>query len=81
MDDLIKEVRSDVKEIRQQLVEMIKHQAVMNQSLIEHERRSTNLETRMIPLEKDYTFRSKLFTLLTSGGLVAIVLKIVSVIR
>lgn len=48
----MEQIKEDLKEIKVELKELVKHQAVMNQTLIEHERRSTNLETRIIPLER-----------------------------
>lgn len=72
MEELVREMSRDIKEVRNQLIELVKNQAVMNQCLIEHERRSTNLEIRVDPLEKDYSFRTKLFSIFVGCGGLAV---------
>ena len=56
----INEVAQDVKEIKSQVMELVKQGAIMNVTLIEHERRSTNLETRLKPIEDNHVFVRKL---------------------
>lgn len=62
------ELKSDVKEIKSFVVELVKQGAIHNTILKEHERRSTNLETRMVPIEQDHIFRTKLSSYLIGGG-------------
>jgi hypothetical protein len=50
----VDEMHSDIKEVKGILTELVKQGAVHNHVLTEHERRSTNLETRIIPIEKAY---------------------------
>jgi len=50
-DDILKEIKADVKEVKIQVLELVRQGAVANTTLIEHERRSTNLETRVKPIE------------------------------
>lgn len=56
MPDLLQEVRLDVKEIKGQVVELVKQGAINTVVLQEHERRSTNLESRLKPIERIYFF-------------------------
>lgn len=73
MSEDFKAMHADIKEIKTHTIELLKQVAVNTTVLIEHERRSTQLENRVDPLEKDYTFRHRLFTLvLGSGGVLAI---------
>lgn len=62
MDDHLAEIKQDVKEIKVMVIELVKQGAIQNTTLIEHERRSTNLEGRFEPIEKDFVFRSKLYS-------------------
>ena len=67
MDD---EIKHDVREIRADVKELVKQGAVHNSLLKEHEKRSTSLETRISPLEKDFHLRTRMFAVLFgSGGL------------
>lgn len=80
MEPLLTEIGKDVREIKTQVIELVKQGAIHNQILAQHERRSTNLEDRVKPIEDDYKFRHKLFILLIGGGgLVGIVLGILQV--
>ena len=54
MDDLLKEMRADIKEIKQDVKTLTVGQGVDHEILKEHERRSTNLEARVKPLEDGY---------------------------
>lgn len=85
MDELVREIRQDVKEIKSGMVELIKQGAIHNMILKEHERRSTNLESRILPIEDEKKFRSKAFTaILGLGGLMGVListLKLVEMIK
>lgn len=70
----IGDLSKDLKEIKQQLLELTKSMAVNNHILQEHHKRSTQLEDRLSPIEDDYTFRRKLYVfVMGSSGLVAII--------
>lgn len=76
-DDMLVEVKSDVKEVKAMVIDLVKQGAVHNQVLSEHEKRSTQLETRLSPIEADYSFRHRLFSiaiaaLAASGSIIAI---------
>jgi hypothetical protein len=51
MDDM-QELKQDVKEIKTQIVELVKQGAVHNHLLKEHERRSLALESQMKPVQR-----------------------------
>ena len=73
MSKEIEAMHTDIREIKSHTIELLKQVAINTTVLIEHERRSTQLEGRVDPLEKDYVFRHKLSTLvLGSGGILAI---------
>lgn len=65
MDDL-SDLKSDVKEIKAQVLELVKQGAVNTSTLIQHERRSTNLEDRFKPVEDSHIFVRKLGAVLLS---------------
>lgn len=65
MDD----VKRDVKEIKEHVVELVKQGAVHNHLLKEHERRSLALEARLGPVEKHVDWVEKY---LKFGGAVLI---------
>lgn len=66
-------LHEDVKEIKAHVIELVKQGAIHNQVLIEHERRSTNLETRIKPLESDYQFVAKACkAVIILGGLIGV---------
>lgn len=72
------ELKQDVKDIKVLVIELVKQGAVHNQILGEHEKRSTSLETRLLPIEADYSFRHKLFSVvLAVAGFVSTVIAIV----
>lgn len=72
-DEILKEIKSDIKEIKGHLIDLIKQGAVSNQTLIEHERRSTNLETRFEPIEKDVYLARRLAVFFTSSGMIGLI--------
>lgn len=69
--DRLDEIHKDVKEVREQLIELIKQGAIHNSVLTEHERRSTNLEARLLPIESWYQFFSKISVAMIGIGGVA----------
>lgn len=72
MDDHLAEIKADVKEIKGLVIQLVAQGAVHNEILSTHEKRSTNLEDRFEPIEKDYIFKSRLFTsILSTLGVVA----------
>lgn len=79
MDELLlKEIKDDVKEVKSHLIDLVKLAAVHNQILAEHEKRSTSLETRIVPLEDTHKFTHRLYSFIiglgaVSGALLAIV--------
>lgn len=63
-----------VEKIETNQTKQIEQTAVLTHIIHEHERRSTQLETRVLPLEDDLKFRQKLYVLVMgSSGLIAIV--------
>lgn len=60
------ELKQDVKEIKVFVIELVKQGAIHNTILAEHEKRSTQLETRLTPIEADYTFRKKTYQVILS---------------
>ena len=77
MDELAKEVARDVREIKDQILELVKQGAVMNQTLIEHERRSTNLEQRLKPIEDTHVFLGKFAgVVITLSGVIGALLSL-----
>lgn len=78
MDDF----KSSIDELKADVKELVKQGAVNTQILIEHERRSTNLETRLDPIEKDWVFRSKLTHIaLSSSGLIGLLFTLFKVFK
>jgi len=59
MDNRLDLLHEDVKEIKSHVIELVKQGAVQQSVLIEHERRSTNLEERFKPIESVYIFGAK----------------------
>lgn len=73
MSDRIDILHQDIKEIKEHVIELVKQGAIHNQVLIEHERRSTNLETRIKPLESDHIFVAKACKgVIILGGLIGV---------
>ena len=68
----INDIAITVKELKQLQMEQMKSDIVDHQILLDHERRSTQLETRILPLEQDWVFRSRLWKLIGSGGLLTL---------
>lgn len=64
----IQEIKGDLKEVKTAVGSMLREMAVNNHILAEHERRSTNLETRMEPIEDSYKFTNRIVTVFLSGG-------------
>jgi len=71
----INDIAITVKELKQLQMEQMKSDIVDHQILLDHERRSTQLETRILPLEQDWVFRSRLWKLVGSGGLLTIIIE------
>lgn len=53
-------LHDDVKEIKANVIELVKQGAVHNEILARHEQRSTQLEERFQPVEHIYIFAAKL---------------------
>ncbi len=51
--------QSDIKELKQDVKELLKSSAIHNQILSEHEKRSRHLEERFQPIEQIYIFAAK----------------------
>jgi hypothetical protein len=81
MDDRFDMLHADVKEIKSFVIELVKQGAIHNQTLIEHERRSTNLEERFKPLETDHSFIIKLAKGIILLGAVFTALKVILQIK
>lgn len=82
MDPILDELLMRVKDISVDIRDLVKQGAVHNEILKEHEKRSTQLERRVDPLEKDAVFRSKLYsTILGLGALSAAILSILKFIK
>lgn len=79
MEDLLKEIRTDLKEVKAEVLELVKQGAIHNQILYEHERRSTNLETRIIPIEDSHKFMRKLYML--SVGILGLTGSVIGIIK
>lgn len=52
---------NEVKEVKVLVIDLVKQGAIHNQILLEHEKRSTQLETRLTPIESDFNFKRRLF--------------------
>lgn len=82
MDPRVDELLVRIKDLSSDIKELIKQGAIQNEVLKEHEKRSTQLEHRVDPLEKDKEFRAKLYsTILGLGALAAAVLSILKFIK
>lgn len=66
-DDVLAEIKNDVKEVKSLVIDLVKQGAIHNQILDQHEKRSTQLETRLAPIEADYSFRHRLFSVCLSA--------------
>lgn len=78
----IDEVLARLKDVQIEVRELTKQGAIHNQILKEHEKRSTQLEHRVDPLERDREFRAKLYsTILGLGALAAAVLSILKFVK
>ena len=71
----INDIALTVKELKQLQMEQMKADTVDHHILLEHEKRSTQLEGRMLPLEQDWVFRSRLWKLVGSGGLLTLLVE------
>lgn len=58
----------EVLEIKENQIKQIEQTAVLTHIIHEHEKRSTQLESRVLPLEDDFKFRAKLYNLAVGGG-------------
>lgn len=74
--DILKETREDVRDIKQKTEEIEKLDAIQNEQLREHMRRTEASEKRIDRLE-DRELKSKLY----SGGLVALIVAIAEILR
>lgn len=45
-------LHEDLLEVKSHLIDLVKQGAINTQTLVEHERRSTNMEQRLFPLEE-----------------------------
>lgn len=59
MDNRVDLLHSDIKEVKQDVKELMKLSAVHNEILRTHEQRSTQLEERFQPIEQIYVFAAK----------------------
>lgn len=81
MDNKLNEISSDVKEIKSVVNRLSEQAAVHNHILNEHHKRSTNLEQSVKPLQLDYAFRTKLWSIfLGSSGLTALAAIVIAVL-
>ena len=69
--DLELKLSADLKEVKLQLIELIKICSAMSEIVKEHERRSTNLEARIVPIEGSYVFAMKLMSAIITLGAIA----------
>jgi hypothetical protein len=68
------ELKEELRAISGQLGTLNEKMAVHNHILNEHHKRSTLLEERILPLEDDFKFRGKAWTIfMGSSGLLAII--------
>lgn len=82
MDPRLDELLIRVKDISVDIRDLVKQGAIHNEVLKEHEKRSTQLEHRVDPLEKDKEFRNKLYsTVLGMGALAASILSVLKFIK
>lgn len=82
MDPILDELLMRVKDISVDIRDLVKQGAIHNEILKEHEKRSTQLEHRVDPLEKDALFRSKLYSaILGLGALSAAILSILKFVK
>lgn len=78
LNETLHEIKTDMKEVRKDIQELVKQGAIMNETLIEHERRSTNLETRVKPLEDIHIFFSKAgAVILFLGSILSILYRVI----
>ena len=85
IDDVLKEIRADVKDIKTTQASQGINIAVNTTSLGEHMRRTTNLEERVDPLEKSHVLfiaGMKIFGAVAGAGtLIITLLKVFRVIK
>jgi hypothetical protein len=82
MDKLHSDVLSKLESIDDKINTLIKQGAIHNHILAEHEKRSTQLETRLTPIEDDLKFRNKMYQiLLGSGGGIALMGLIITIYK
>lgn len=80
----IDEIKSDVKEIKNQVIELVAETRVHNHILNEHHKRSTNLENRLEPVEDHVKFINKSIkvfgTICAASGLITIILQLLRIL-
>jgi hypothetical protein len=74
------EILSRLDTLNEKLDELVKQGVIHNHVLTEHERRSTNLETRFMPVEDDLKFRVKLYQICLGGGGLTAILGIITLL-
>lgn len=67
----MEEIRHDIKEIKNLVLDLVKQSAIHNVVLAEHEKRSTQLEERFKPIEQSWVFVSKAAAVVMTGGALA----------
>jgi hypothetical protein len=79
LDPLLEQIAGDVKEVRQNLIELLQNQATSHQMLVDHKQRITDLENRLTPVESDRNFLRKIAFLLTTSGGISIVVAMIKI--
>ncbi len=67
------ELKSDIKEIKAHVTELVKQGAIHNTILKEHERRSLMLEERFVPVERHVSLMDKVTKIIGSIGVALII--------
>jgi hypothetical protein len=77
-----KAIHEDVKDIKILVLDLVKQGAINTTTLVEHERRSTNLEARIKPLEDEYTFITRFGkTILGLGAVFTIIRSVYELLK
>ena len=80
MEAKVSAIAADVRELKDLQLAQMRSDAVDHHILLEHERRSTQLEGRMLPLERTAEFNSKVWSItMGSSGFLAVAAILVSV--
>lgn len=80
LTDQLNRIEKNVEEIRERSIQMYAAQKVHNHILKEHERRSTMLEEKIIPIEDHVKFMTTLFRGTTVLGVISLAIGIIAVI-